>query len=263
LRKILQRCAKRFIEVIKMVKLHSSSRFLKDKVDVWGKEETMGLAEHAARLSPLVFDRRGDIVFFDDYESPTKKWVDYKDAGGVIARSIDYSTNGDFSIKATTNNSVGDDAGIEYIHTDYHDGLIGVQISVYTNWSPTILNLTLAYYDGTLEHHAQLRYYLSGYLTKIVDDAGAEQNISSTVKYYTSVTNPNFATLKLVIDTNSGDYVRALVMREEFDLSAYTIQTSASADPPHIRVRAFMTAANALAEVGYLDGFVITENEPK
>jgi len=246
-----------------MVKLQSSNVFTKDVVDKWGNEVTIGPSEQAARLgSPLVFDRRGEFVFVDNFESPTKKYADYKDAGGTVERSIDYASNGDFCVKATTNAHVGDVAGVEYIYTDYHDGLIGAQVSAYTNWSPSMLNLTLAYYDGTLEHHAQLRYYIPGYLTKIVDSTGAEQTISSDVKYYTSVTNQNFATLKLVIDTDHNEYVRALVMREEFDLSEYTIQTSASASSPHLRIRAFMTAVNAIAEVGYFDGLILTENEP-
>ncbi len=38
--------------------------YITDSVDVWGNIKVMGLAELAARLgSPMLFDRRGNILF--------------------------------------------------------------------------------------------------------------------------------------------------------------------------------------------------------
>lgn len=248
-----------------MVKLQTSSMFIKDPIDVWGNEKTIGLAEQAVRLgSPLVFDRRGDMLFHDDFESPTKKYADYKDAGGTVGRSIGYATRGDFCIKATTNASSGDVAGVEYIYTDYHDGRIGVQASMYTNNFPTTLELSITHHDGTFKHHAQLKYYLAtpNFLTKIMDFGGAEVTVSSSIDCYQSIANQNFATFKLVIDTNTGYYVRALLLRNEIDLSEYNIETSASAEAPHLQIRAFVISATGINEVAYIDNITITENEP-
>lgn len=248
-----------------MVKLHSADSFSVDPIDAWGYETTIGPAEHAARLgSPLVFDRRGDILFHDDFESPTMKYADYKDAGGTVNRSTDYASRGDYCVKAVTNASAGDVAGVEYIYTDYHDGKIGVQASVYTENFPTTLELSIAYHDGAFMHHAQLKYYLvaPNYLTKIVDFYGAEQTISSSITHYTSIGNSNFATFKLVIDTNTSKYVRALLLRNEIDLSEYSIAKLVSTDPPHLRIRAFIISAAGLAETAYIDNIVITGNEP-
>jgi hypothetical protein len=95
-----------------------------------------------------------------------------------------------------------------------------------------------------------------------MDVGGLEQTISSSIKHYTSVGNSNFATFKLVIDTNTSKYVRALLLRNEIDISEYSIEKSASGNPPHLRIRAFIISAAGLAEIAYIDNVVITGNEP-
>lgn len=248
-----------------MVKLHSPKTFVVNPIDSWKKEMVMGPAEQVVRLgSPLIFDQRGSMLFHDDFESTTKKYGDHVDAGGTVARSTDHAKRGDACIKATTNTNVADVAGVEYLYTDYHDGKIGAQVSMYTPNFPTTLELSIAHYDGTFMHHAQLKYYLKtpNCLTKVVDVGGLENIVSSAIDCYISVTNQNFATFKLVIDTNTDKYVRALLLRNEIDLSEYSMEKSASTNSPHLRIRAFIISAGGLAEVAYIDDFIITENEP-
>jgi hypothetical protein len=85
LRKLLRR-------LIKMVKLHAASMFIKDPVDVWGKEKNIGLAEHSARrLAPPITSlvEQGNLIYYDGYESGVQKYelhqVMFSDRWGRIA----------------------------------------------------------------------------------------------------------------------------------------------------------------------------------
>ena len=102
------------------------------------KKTVSGLAdlgELAVRLGSIItFDRRGDIVWFDDFEGDVFKWE--RDPSGVDAAIIvspEAARNGAFSAKLTTGNLADDHATILH-HLPYPvTSRVGFEISFTVN----------------------------------------------------------------------------------------------------------------------------------
>ncbi|MCW7077307.1 MAG: hypothetical protein OCU18_08540 [Candidatus Syntrophoarchaeum sp.] len=246
-----------------MVRIIPSSVFIKDPVDVWNKEQTIGLAEHAVRVhAPAIpFDRRGEIILWDDYESPTQKYVSILGAG-TINRSNDTSKFGDFSTKIVTGSTLHDNSAIYYYTSDYRDSKIGAQISFASADSTYSIWIVIRHYDGTNLRDYALEYEKSSGELSVFSD-GTKYTLSPAVEYKASINN--WGTLKFVIDIVNNENVRALFFRKEFDLSSHPEPKSISSMPteePRLYIKFYYQAEEAAAKTGYLDNFILTENEP-
>jgi hypothetical protein len=246
-----------------MVRLIPSQVFVKDPVDVWGKERAMGLAELAVRTHApaIMYDRRGDVIFWNSFESATDKFYD----GGTNAvRSNDTSRRGDFSLKCTTGAAQWDAAGARYYLTDFHPNTtIGGQTSFASDNVGYDFLMYLQYFDGTTAYAGHMRYdYDTGDL-QYWSSAGAWVTFGSALGKYNKALK-NWATMKLVIDLQTKKYVRALAFGNEYDLSDHGLQIFASANAAHLYAESTFRTADLLgvAKVGYLDDVIITENEP-
>jgi len=238
----------------------SGTVFVKDPVDVWGKEQTIGLAELAARTHapPLIFDRQGNILYWDDYENPTPKYDLYSIFGGTLTRSIDYAYNGSFSLKCTPTGGSGSQAGPKYYLTDFHeDATITAKFSM---TSPDTYGwyfyVNIAYYDGTNVNNAAVKYIAGGGF-QYLDSAGGWQTLPTIARYENEY---NWGSMSLSIDLNTKKYLTTRVFRTEHDLSAYSMYPTASALNPHLEIKAYFEDIAGTGIVGYVDDFVVMEN---
>lgn len=250
-----------------MVKLHASSVFVKDPVDVWGKERSIGLAEHATRMKapPSPYDRRGTLIYWDDFESPSARYYpEIKAAsGGTVARSITNPKFGDFCLELTTGATIDDWVRGYYTVNDFHVGKIGAQFSFATQATDAIAHLSMQYYDGAKVWTAALDYNLSTDLLRYYGDDGAYHNIG-TIPYYKGVAGEliPYSTIKLVADFDTKKYTRSLFFGEEDDISAHGIKSDAMVvDPGIIITFQLETFANTAYTV-HIDDFRLTEDEP-
>jgi len=249
-----------------MVKLHSPNVYIKDPVDVWGKEQTIGLAEHAVRTHApaMPFDRRGDVLYWDDFESPTMKCYPRAYGSATSARSIDYSKTGDFSLKCTTDATVGvgDYAGLLYAHNDFHLSNVGTQISFMcadTVNDYSIMNF-LYWFDGSNEYQAIIEWYNATGKLWYRNSSGAMTELAGTYdyKYHTN----NFATMKLVVDMANHEYLRVLLFGSEIDMSGIAIQNSGTTSDRYLYTSFTINNNSAVSSTMYFDNYALTENEP-
>lgn len=242
-----------------MVKLHSSKMFIKDPVDVWGQETTIGLAEQAVRVQapPLTFDKRGTVIRWADFESGTPNY--YADITGAPThgRSNTVTCNGDFSYKID-----GDDSNyveVEMHTNDFHVGKVGSSVMFSSSGADYYVENSLYYYDGTNFIAAVLKY-----------DRTAEKlyYLNSALAYIEIAELPClnydncFSTLKVVADFDSGKYIRAICFGNEYDLSDCELYTAASAIAKHLKCSTKAQGITAGGMIVYLDNFILTENEP-
>lgn len=249
------------MEASKMVRLIPSSVFVKDPVDVWGEEQTIGLAEHSVRTHApsMMHDRRGDVIAWDNFESPTRK---YANTTGTVTRSSDRSKTGDFSIKCVTGGVSGNRSGVLYIQSDFHsDTNMGVQVSFSTAGDVWGMIIGFSYYDMTKIHTWSIRLKSDGTL-EYGDLAGTWQTVTGASSIYKQ-NSYNFATIKVVGDISTDKYVRAVLFDEEYDLSAYTCYSAAvPATMPYLYPLVDIETLEAVAKTAYFDNYILTENEP-
>ena len=245
-----------------MARLTPASVFVKDPIDVWGREVGIGLSELAVRNHsvPKMFDRRGNVAYWDDFESPTLKYTNYTSgAASSVARSTDFAYMGDYSVKAITDATLGDYAGVLYRLSDLHLGKIGSEFKFSTADDDYLIRLLMTYHDGTNENSAILRWTEStGNLDYLKPDS-SYGSIATGIERYQA--NGNWGTVKLVIDTDANKYVRALFFGNEYDLSEYTLFTGASAYKPHVEILFRLETAENVAKTGYIDSFILTDDE--
>ena len=242
-----------------MVSLIRSKTYPTDPKDVWGKETTIGLAEHAARLGSLmVFDKRGSILFWDDYEYPTPRYDLYQILGGTVNRSTNYAYSRSFSLKCTPTGGAGSQAGPKYYLTDFHeDETLSISTSITSpDGSGWYFYSRVMYYDGTNVSTANIRYTADGSLA-YYNDSGGWTSLTSIPRYDSAY---NWGSFNIVVNLNTKKYVSCSVFRTETDLSAYNMYSTASATNPHIEVTLYFEDIVGTSIVGYIDSVVIAES---
>ena len=239
--------------------------FLKDPIDAWGKQTDVSLAELAVRNHAVAmpFDRRGDVLYWDDFESPTAKYdtTIYGPGVGSIARSIDFCKTKDFSLKIVTDNSSADAyAGIDYEHTDFHVGKIGSQISFATQSTNFYVKLLMQYYDGTHRHDAAIKWDYDTGKAYYYTGAASTVELPGTYTYYRGYRN--FATMKLVVDIENDKFDRLLLFNSEIDMSSYNTYSTAVATGRFLSTYFYIYNKTAASKTAYVDNYILTENEP-
>lgn len=244
-----------------MVSLIRSKTYPTDPKDIWGKETTIGLAELAVRTNapPMLFDRRGDVVFYDNFESPVKKFAA---DDGYTWRSTDVAYTGNYSLKANSRlgSGVGRGGPEYFIHNVHSDSRYGVQTLFSTSDDNWRIRIAINYYDTTnsnlfllgLKSDGTLQYY---------DSTGNWQTITTDALYKQNIYM--WAFIKVVGDLSTNKYVRAIVFNGEYDLSDYSCYVYPSTKPePYMFFGMSIEEQEAATKTAYFDNIILTENEP-
>lgn len=235
--------------------------FLTDPDDIWGNKRIMGLAEHSVRTHapPLMFDRRGSIIYWDDFESTTRK---YANANGTVARVTTRSKTRDASLECITGAGVGNRAEALYMISDFHAASrMGSQVSFACGGDVFAVGVSLSYYDMTDVHTWSIRLESDGTL-QYGNLAGAWVDVAGSDSIYKQ-NDYNFATIKMVANLSDDTYERAVIFNREYDLSAFTCYSAASAATmPYLYASITIYTLEAVAKTAYFDNFYLTDNEP-
>ena len=121
------------------------------------------------------------------------------------------------------------------------------------------INVALAMYTGTKVWVPRLRYDRNAEKLQYYNDAGGYTDIA-TVTHYAK--DYNFSTIKLVVDFERGEYVRATVFGNEFDLSGIPVWTTGNATDARVLFMTEIVGLTAVPSTVYVENMILTENEP-
>jgi len=220
------------------------------------------MAELAARLGSIVtFDRRGDVIWLDDFEDNINKWgQEPSGVGAAIALSTDAARNGGYSCKLTTGNVAGEYARI--IHSGPYPILskIGFEISFTLDTNTMRFRIGLSLYDGTYHSRASVQYNMPFARVEYVDENGVWQVLDTITPLRSGHTL--FHTIKLVVDFVNYKYERLLLDSLSYDLTPYSLYRIGDTSSPVLLVDA-IHYTNVDANISnYVDDAIITQNEP-
>lgn len=207
----------------------------------------------------MLFDRRGDVAYWDDFESPTAKGAYWASGAGTAARVNTYAKFGDNSLQCTTGAMLNDDAGIVYRFTDYVEENIGSSISFMTADAGWYVFLVIDNYLPAERHTAILRIRDDGVIHIYEGTPGVYTQIQPNAPYRASLRN--WATLKLVIDIATNRYVRAVIFGREYDLSMYELEGGLAGGVRHIMESIHLRTRLGGVKTAYMDDFQLTRNE--
>jgi len=227
------------------------------------KETVSGLAdlgELAARLkSPVTFDRRGDVLWLDDFEGTEGKWIlSGTGTGKAYAHSAESARYGLCSMKLTAGDAATNHAQMATSLPYPVLSKIGMEISFTYNAGFGEYLWTFRLYDGSDYYEGRVRFTWST-LAWEIDDHGTWRLLKTG-----SLTQATYLyhTIKIVLDFTTKKYVRVILNEVEYDVSAYSLATDDSIASAQLRAEIRVTNRSAENMSAYFDSFIVTQNEP-
>lgn len=227
----------------------------------WLAPGQITLPELAARLGSIhTFDRRGEVLWYDDFESNLNKWeVTLNGTRAAAGLSNSYARSGALSCKLTSGSGINDSAQIAKYLPYKTTGRIGFEVSWIRN-ANLAYNFSLYLYNGTNYSLGLLAYGPTAKTITLL--YGTIYSVAITTDQPTFANAYLFNTIKLVCDFTTKKYVRLIFNNVVYDISQYTMRTVASASAPHIEAIIMPTTDVASNQACYVDDAIITENEP-
>ena len=241
-----------------------------DQQDTFGNNNTIGFSELAARLgSPMLYERRGSMLYHDDYESPTLKFTTIIPAGSTATatRSNDTAFMGTTSLKLVTGAVIQDFVAVRYIYMDFNDKTkVGEMVSFASAqtqadgfWTIIVL---MDFFDGLgNQYRAQINYVPGQGKLDLVTAGGVVVNISNTLSFTADVLS--WCAVKLVVDLNKKQYVRFVIFGQAFDISGNAMRLLvAPGQPRRLEYSFYLRADQAVSKTVYVDNHIMTDSEP-
>lgn len=235
---------------------------LQDIRDVFGNIPQVSMGELAARLGSIdIFDRRGEVVFLDNFDSPTLKWEkDFPDSVGEIIRTNESALHGDYSIKMTTGPESAHQVRMRKYHYLPVRKRIGVEYSFALGAGYCTIFSSFVLYTTTAKYDPRVWYKdITSELFLYDRDLGS---VLFPEKVNLREDDFTYNTWKLVVDLDTEKYVRLLLNDIEYDLSAYSLPKSENSYSPYMYLSIYVINTAAGAHYAYIDSVIFTQNEP-
>lgn len=235
----------------------------------WGhvKQETTfalvdDLAELAARLGSIdVYDRRGNVLWMDDFNEGMEAWEGVTSGtGSSVAISTDFPKFPPNSIKLTAGSNI-----LQLAYISYRMGFpvlkrISLEVSVAFFTRFDRFQIILIYWDG------------SGYKRGLINISDTDRKIYYETSGAADVELADLDDLmhirgcyhvfKLVVDFETDKYIRLLFNDVSYDLSAYSLNSSSSTIIPHLAPRLYFYGRSGENDYCQVDGVILKQGEP-
>ena len=220
------------------------------------------MAELAARLGSIVtFDRRGDVVWWDNFEDNIAKWALTKSGTGAdVALSTDTAIFGANSAKLTLGDAVGNITAITRYAAIPVTSKIAFEISFTTLTKIDYVQLDISLNNREYKNRAVIRYYPTTGVIKYLDENNTYQTLATIGE--TTHSTYVFHTMKLVIDLTSYTYTRFILDEQEFDMSTLLYYHPTDTFPAMFTCQYAVSNGDTGNRSVYAENAIITQNEP-
>ena len=231
-------------------------------INAYGSVLEIGLDELACRNKGQSYrDRRGEIIWWDDFENTPQKWA-YQETGvgAVVGHNTDYAHLGGQCMKILTSGTNLQYSAISGYFTPPPLTRIGAEFYLYFDDPELDFLLVLDGWDGSNYYNSTLRFEAADLDLSYKNQGGTYTDLDTDVNLYTNVME--WIYFKLVIDWKEKKYIRCIVGDTEYDLTGFNIRSTASANKPLLNVTLQVSTTDNAAHSMYIDDFILTQNEP-
>lgn len=220
------------------------------------------LGELAARLGSIdTFDRRGDVIAFEDFESDFVRWsTSLVGTGAFAGLSTKKARSGSCALRLVPGSTGGRLATATRRQNYPVAGRIGLEFHLCNDDGDGRVRASMAFVNATSYKQFEVRLDLTAGTASYLNAAAGYTVFASSLNFG-SGTNL-FHPIKLVVDAATGLYVRALIQDQAFDLSTISGYTPAASGTPALTVDLEHQGIAATNRVVYIDDVIVTQNEP-
>jgi len=220
------------------------------------------LGDLAVRLGSIVeFDRRGDIVYLDDFEDTVLKWSRLVAVGGSCLLNSDNVKSGSQAVKISTIANINSEVNLYKSFVILGTLLIGIEISICDLFPTQDFYFSYSYWDGFVGRRARI-WFNNATDTFYVDDTVRGNWTMIAHVQAMRRTEVLFYAIKLVVDFETNRYKRMLFAGKEYDLSGVVIPPAVLAGGEYFQVTVNISNTAAAAGDVWVDDFILTQNEP-
>ena len=220
------------------------------------------LGELAVRLGSIInFDRKGDVLWLDDFEEGITKWAKVLTAGrGSVEWVATHSRNKGFSALLTTGATDEDVVGIVKYYPVLAFSRIGFEASFTIDANVKFIDFIfyMAFQDD--RHYARMRYVRATNTWQYYDWEGEYQDLSPTIQLYER--DDFFHTIKFVFDLNTQYYSHCKINDTTFDLSNYKYRRTGGNGSYYSSFYIRVENNAAVEATSYVDSVIVPQNEP-
>lgn len=220
------------------------------------------LAELAVRLgSPIRFDRRGDVIWWDDFECATERYdFELLGTGAAIARTTERAHGGEQSYKLTGGSDGDGIATLIGSEPAVIRGPIGLEVAFNLPGTIDSFEIRLVEYDGANGYYAAIRWSDTASELQRRDATAAYVAVAAAIDL--PVNKPTWMVLKMVVDLSDHTYVRAILNDRCYNLSGLTYETFSDGRAPRLDFTCQTNSRAGSNDVVYVDDLILTQNEP-
>ncbi len=220
------------------------------------------LAELAVRLGSIVsFDRRGDVVYLEDFENGLGSWTAVAfGAGSAAGLTRVHRRSGGFGALLEAGAPAGAFAQIS--REIPLPAVSKVGVAAFMSWDSDAgsIDLFVEVCRGDRLFSGAVRYDVSADTIAILNSAGGYTTIASAV--YLAQYIDTFTALKLVIDVETGKYVRAIVNDTSYDLRSYNCYQTGATLYAYVLPTLRLNGRTGWTPAAAVDSVIVTQNEP-
>lgn len=219
------------------------------------------IAELAARLGSIVtFDRRGNLVWMDDFEHGAAKWVlSGTGLGNAQAITTTRARNGTSSMLLTAGSTLNLDAQMTRYMPFPAIGPVGEEFSfsLGSDVDYFIYKMTLLYND--VIYRGEIKFDVTNSKIQYRNSAGVLTDLISP--YTLTSSDTYFMTTKLVVDWATNKYKRFIINEATYDMSTLALYSVANPgwNYLHLQIDVWSTAGDNGKL--YVDDLIVTQNE--
>lgn len=218
------------------------------------------LGELSVRLgSPATYDRRGDVLWFDNFDDGLLAWEDTSASGdNTLTLSTDYKENGSFCAKLTAATTADKYASMTRRQPITNNPLIGVNVAFQPDNNCDEFQINIYYYDGTIFYTITLAFDFQDNELRLLHNDGTV-TLSTNIAY---LTGPDmFTHCKIAFNLSTFYFIYLTVNELSYDLSEYQIYNVPGVTNKHIRIDLQSYTRDTGTSIVYVDNVIYTTNE--
>ncbi len=227
--------------------------------------QDISLAEQAVRNGSIVsFDRRGEVVWFDDFENGLQHWdITTSGKNGNICLTSETASRGAVALKFTAGSDVDHYAQVSRgVAFPRFANAMGVETSWAIGGDIDEAHLLFDLYTGVVSFHYGVRTIVATGETDILTGVNTWTQVNAGPLSPPYANIRHFVQFKFVVDLPTMAYKRFLFASVDNPVSGYKGYMIPDFTIAHAQLTGKIIGTAGKNGVAYNDNFIITQNEP-